>query len=106
MNIYKLKVLLSIFSPEDSLVSLFKTYMPYLTLWDKISQNLAHLEANSHKIFKTHRIFRPSYNIFYEEINIQHFVVFITNFIHYNKGFGLFWGSFQVIFITRGPVVL
>ena len=26
-------------------------YMPYLTLWDKISQNLAHLDANSHKIF-------------------------------------------------------
>ena len=29
--------------------------MPYLTLsvtlWDKISENLAHLEANSHKIF-------------------------------------------------------
>ena len=27
------------------------TYMPYLTLWDKISQNLAHLESNSHKKF-------------------------------------------------------
>ena len=26
------------------------TYLPYLTLWDKISQNLAHLEGNSHKI--------------------------------------------------------
>ena len=24
-------------------------YMPYLTLWDKISQNLTHLECNSHK---------------------------------------------------------
>ena len=23
--------------------------MPYLTLWDKISQNLAHLEGKSHK---------------------------------------------------------
>ena len=23
--------------------------MPHLTLWDEISQNLAHLEANSHK---------------------------------------------------------
>ena len=29
-------------------------------LWDKILQNLAHMEANSHKIFKSHRIFRPS----------------------------------------------
>ena len=24
-------------------------YMPYLTLWDKISQNLTHMEGNSHK---------------------------------------------------------
>ena len=75
------------------------TYMPYLTLWDKISQNLAHLEANSHKMFKSHRIFRPSYSTFYEEINLHHFVVLIINFIHYNKGFWLFWRSFKVIFI-------
>ena len=27
------------------------SYMPYLTTWGKISQNLAHLEADSHKIF-------------------------------------------------------
>ena len=27
--------------------------MPYLTLWDEISQNLAHLEANTHKIFSS-----------------------------------------------------
>ena len=59
-----------------SLISTFvvrcldSTYMPYLTLWDKISQNLGHLEANSHKIIKSHRIFIPSYNKFYEEINI------------------------------------
>ena len=29
-------------------------YMPYLTLRDKISQNLALLKADSHKIFKSH----------------------------------------------------
>ena len=52
--------------------SAWESYMPYLTLWDKISQTLAYLGANSHKIFKSHRIFRPSYNIFYEEININH----------------------------------
>ena len=69
--------------------------MPYL---NKISQNLAHLEANSHKIIKSHRIFRPSYNTFYEEININHTVVFITSFLHINKGFRLLWGSFKVIF--------
>ena len=46
--------------------------MPYLTLGDKISQNLHYLEANSREILKSHRIFRPSYNTFYEEINIHH----------------------------------
>ena len=33
-------------------------------VWDKTSQNLAHLKANSHKIFKSHRILRPSYSTF------------------------------------------
>ena len=46
--------------------------MPYLTLWDKISQNWAHLEGNSPKTFKSQRIFRPFYSRFYEEININH----------------------------------
>ena len=36
--------------------------MPYLTLsvtlWDKISQNLAHLEANSNKIFQISQNFQ------------------------------------------------
>ena len=49
-----------------------QTYMSYLTLWDKISQNFAHLERNSHKEIKSSRIFRPFYNRFYEEININH----------------------------------
>ena len=53
-------------------VHLGYTYMPDLTLCDKISQNLAQLEANSHKIFKSHRIFRPSHSTFYEEINTNH----------------------------------
>ena len=54
------------------------SYMPYLTLSDKISQNLAYLEANSHKIFQSHRIFRPSYNTFYEEININHTLLWLS----------------------------
>ena len=54
------------------------TYMPYLTLWDKISQNLAHLEGNSHKKFKSHRIFRPFYHRFYEEINIKHTLLWFS----------------------------
>ena len=44
--------------------------MPYLTLGDKTSRNLAHLEGNFHKKFKSHGIFRPFYNRFYEEVNI------------------------------------
>ena len=47
-------------------------YMPYLTLWDKISQNLAILKGDSYKKFKSHRIFRLFYNGFYEEIDINH----------------------------------
>ena len=69
-------------------------YMPYLTLWDKISQNLAHLEANSGKIFKSHRIFRPSYNTFYEEINIHHTLLCLslTSYIIL-KAFDYFGGA-------------
>ena len=57
---------------------LFSTspYTPCLTLWDKIS----HLEAKSHKIIKSHRIFRPSYTTFYEEItyNVNHTLLFLS----------------------------
>ena len=53
--------------------------MPYLTLWDEISQSLANLEANSHKIFKSHRIFRQSYNTLYEEININHTLLCLSH---------------------------
>ena len=67
------------------------TYMPYLTLWDKISQNLAHLEANSRKIIKSHRIYRPSYITFYEEININHTLLFLSQASYlYIKAFDYF----------------
>ena len=47
--------------------------MPYLILWDKISQNLAYLEASSHKIFQISQNFQTILNnTFYEEINIKH----------------------------------
>ena len=36
------------------------TYMPYLTVWDKVSQYLAHLEANSHMIFQISQNFIKS----------------------------------------------
>ena len=38
----------------------------------------AHLEANSHTIIKSHRIFRPSYNTIFEEININHTLLFLS----------------------------
>ena len=74
------------------------TCHPYLTLWNKISQNLAHLEAIPM------RFIRPSYNTFLWRIKHtckSHFVVFLTSFLHLNKGFWLFWGSSKVIFIKH-----
>ena len=44
----------------------------------KSHRNFAHVEANSHKIIKSHRIFRPSYNTFYEEVNINHTYLFLS----------------------------
>ena len=61
------------------------TYMPYLTLWDKISQNFAHLEGNSHKKFKPRRIFRSFYNRCYEEININYTLLWFLSFLHEKK---------------------
>ena len=46
--------------------------MLYLTLWDKISHNLAHLEAIPHNIFQISQNFQTIFNKFYEEININH----------------------------------
>ena len=69
--------------------------MPYLTLLDKISQNLALLKGNSHKIFKISQIFRPSRNTFYKEISINHILVFITSFLTLRKRFLVTVGEFQ-----------
>ena len=74
-------------------------YMPYLTLWDKISQNLAHLEGNSHKKFWSHRIFRPFYNRFYEEININHTLLWFSQASHMKKvDLRLYCGKTKVMF--------
>ena len=74
-------------------------YMLYLTLWDKISQNMAHLEGDSHKVFKSHIIFRPFYNRFYEEININHILLWFSQASYMNeKYFRLYWGSPKVTF--------
>ena len=77
------------------------SYMPYLTLlWDEISQNLAQLEANSHKNFQISENFQTILkHISWRTQHTSHFFVFITSFIHSNKGFWRFWGSFKVIFV-------
>ena len=68
-------------------IRFFKSHriLDHLTihLMEKISQNLAHLEANSHKIFQILQNFRPFYNTSNGEINrILHFVVSTINFVH------------------------
>ena len=76
-----------------------KSYMPYLTLWDKISQNLAHLKGNSHKKFRSHRIFRSFYNWFYEEININYILLWFSQASYKKKQyFRPYWGSSKVMF--------
>ena len=64
-------ILFLIAASSISLVSI-TAYMPYLTMSDKISQNLVLLKADSHKIFNFHRIFRPSKNSFHIETIINH----------------------------------
>ena len=73
--------------------------MPYLTLWDKISQNLAHLEANFHKIFKSQNFQTILQHILWRNEHKSHFVVFITSFLHINTGFWLLLESSKVIFV-------
>ena len=81
-------------------------YMPYLTLRCHIS----HCEIKSHRIWliwkpvpirfiRSHRIFRPSYNILWRNKHKSPFVVFITSLLHINKGFWLLRRSFEVTFI-------
>ena len=58
-------------------------YMPYLALWDKISQNLAHLEASSHKIVQILQSFQTILqHILWRNKHKSHFVVLITRFLH------------------------
>ena len=80
-------------------IQIIIAYMPYLTLWDKISQNLVHLEGNSHKKFWSHRIFRPFYNRFYEEININHTLLWSSQASHMKKeDLRLYCGKTKVMF--------
>ena len=63
-----------------------------------ISQNSAYLEGHSHKKFKSHGIFGPLFNRFYEEININHTVMVFTSSLHELEDFRLYWGSSKMMF--------
>ena len=74
--------------------------MPYLTVWDRISQNLVHLEDNSHKIVQLSQNFHTILqHILWRNKHKSHFVVFITSFLHLNKAFWLLLGCSKVIFV-------
>ena len=66
--------------------------------------HISHCEIKSHRIwpiwkpipirtFKSHRIFRPSYNIFYEEININHTLLCLSQALTFKKAFDYFGGA-------------
>ena len=78
----------------------FLSYMSHLTLWDIISQNLAHLEASSHKVFQISQNFQTTLqHILWRNKYKSHFVVFITSFLYLDKGIWLFWGCSKAIFV-------
>ena len=76
--------------------------------WKPIPIRFSNLtEFFDHLTFKSHRIFRPSNNMFYEEININHtLIVFITCFSYLNKDFWLFWGNSKVIIVKTSQSLI
>ena len=73
------------------------SYMPYLTLWDKILQNLACLEGDSHKKNSNLTEFRPfSQQILWRNKHKSHIVVVFTSFMHETKDFRVYLGSSKV----------
>ena len=71
--------------------NLYTPYMLHLTLWhkislwDKISQNLAQLEGNSIKIKISQNFQTILLHLFYNEININHTRCCFTSFVHEKK---------------------
>ena len=62
-----------------------KTYMPYLTLWDKISQNLAHLEGNAHKKPISQNLQIILQQILWRNKHKSNNIVVFTSFLHEKK---------------------
>ena len=60
--------------------------MPYLTLWDKISQNLAHLEGNYPPKIQISQNFQAILQqILWRNKCKTHYVVVFTSFLHEKK---------------------
>ena len=58
-------------------------YMPYPTLWDKISQNSVHLEGNSHKKNQISQNFQTILQqILWRNKHKSQTVVVFTSFLH------------------------
>ena len=77
-----------------------RAHIPYLTLWDKISQKLAYLEGNSHKNSNLTEFFWSFYNRVYEEIKINQMLLWCSqaNYMKKtNNNFRLYWGSSEVM---------
>ena len=65
-----------------------------------LSINLALLKADSHKIFKSHRIFRPSKNTFYKEILINQPLLCLSQVSYIKiKAILVILGEFQSFFV-------
>ena len=74
-------------------------YMPYLTLWDRISQNLDHLEGNSHKKIRISQNFQTIIQqILWRNKHKSHTIVVFTSSVHEIKDFRLYLGSSKVMF--------
>ena len=74
-------------------------YVPYLTLRDKISQNLVHPEGNFHKKNQISQNFQTILQqILERNKHKSHTIVVFTSLLHERKDFRLYSGSYEVMF--------
>ena len=70
----------------------------YLTLWVKILQNFGPSRSQFPYNSSNLRLFRPSYNTFYEDMNICHTLCVYHKLLTVNKAVWLFWGALKCFF--------
>ena len=75
--------------------------------------HISYCEIKSHRIWPIWKPIPISQNfqtilqhMLWRNKHTSYFVVFITNFTHYDKGFWLFWGSLKVIFVKISQNVI